>query len=184
MAFVKNNVINVKSLYGEQAEIITEFSKVLKKGYIPCGWNIVKFDLPILRVKAWQEGIVDFAPEAFNDAGKKEWAVTEVKYKTNVIDLMLFYQGSHYSSSTLGEACYVLGVDTPKDDIDGSKVSDVYYTEGVDRIKTYCEKDVVACVQLFQKMRGEEIITEIAYKNGDSKKEKSVLVRLAEENFI
>ena len=184
MGFVKDNTINLKSLTGTQSEIITQFSKVLNKGYIPCGWNIVKFDFPMLRLKAFQEGIVDYAPDNFNDAGKKEWAMTEVKYQTNIIDLMLQYQGSHYVPSTLAEACYLLNVPTSKDDIDGSQVSDVYYTEGIDRISTYCEKDVIACIHILQRMRGEELITNIVQRDGDTKKEPNVLEKLNKENYL
>jgi len=184
MGFVKDNVIYLKSLVGEQKDIISEFSKVLNKGYIPCGWNIIKFDFPMLRIKAWQEGIVDYAPEQFNDAGKKEWAMSEIKYKTNMIDLMLHYQGTHYIPSSLAEACYVLGVDTPKDDIDGSQVSEVFYSEGVDRISKYCEKDVVACINLFQKMRGLTPITKISSKNTETKKDLNSLQKLVRDNYL
>lgn len=184
MGFVKDNVINVKSLTGTQAHIIKEFSKVLSKGYIPCGYNIVKFDFPVLRAKAFQEGIVNYAPDNFNDAGKKEWSMTEVKYQTNIIDLMLQFQGSHYVPSTLAEVCYLLNIPTPKDDIDGSEVSNVYYTEGVERIATYCEKDVVACVHVLQRMRGEELITTVVRKDGDTKKEQNIVQKIVKENYI
>lgn len=184
MGFVKQGKIHVKSLTGSQFDIITEFSKVLSKGYIPCGWNIIKFDFPTLRIKAFQEGIIDYAPEQFNDAGKKEWAMSEIKYNVNMIDLMIQYQGTSYMSAALAEACYVLNVPTPKDDIDGSQVSDVFYAEGVERIATYCEKDVVACIHILQRMRGEDLTTEIVYKNGDDKKEIPVLTKLNRENYL
>lgn len=184
MAVVKNGVINVKSITGHQADIITEFSKVLESGLIPCGWNIIKFDFPVLRIKAFEEGIINYAPEKFNDAGKKEWAMSEEKYKVNMIDLMLQYQGTHYVPSSLAEACHILNVPTPKDDIDGSQVSDIYYKEGVERIKKYCEKDVVACVHILQRMRGDELITKIKVKDESPKDDRNVLVKLAEENYL
>ncbi len=184
MGFVKDGEINVKSLTGTQSEIINQFSKVLAKGYIPCGYNIVKFDFPVLRAKAFQEGIVDYAPDNFNDAGKKEWSMTEVKYQTNIIDLMLQFQGSHYVPSSLAEVCYLLNVPTPKDDIDGSEVSNTYYTEGVDRITSYCEKDVVACVHILQRMRGEELIKVVVKRDGDSKKELNIVQKIVAENYL
>ena len=45
------------------------------------------------------------------------------------------------------------------DDIDGSMVCDVYYKENdLERIKEYCQKDVVALIQLMRKYRGEDLI--------------------------
>jgi hypothetical protein len=45
----------------------------------------------------------------------------------------------------------VLGIPSPKEDIDGSMVRDVYYEENdLERIVQYCE----------QKLRNEELLTE------------------------
>lgn len=165
MAVVSKGRIIVKSFSGTQKEIVEKFLGVLQNGYMPCGWNIVGFDFPVLRQKAFKEGLLHLLPERFNDAGKKEWAFTEVKYETNVVDLMLFMKGTYFYSQSLAEACYLAGIPSPKNDnIEGSKVSQVYYSEGVDRIVEYCERDVVSCVQLFQAMRGEALFTEVVKK--------------------
>jgi len=48
---------------------------------------------------------------------------------------------------------------TEEDDIDGSQVAKIFYEEDdLDRIINYCEKDVVAMMQLFRKYRGEKLI--------------------------
>ncbi|HNG88767.1 MAG TPA: 3'-5' exonuclease, partial [Saprospiraceae bacterium] len=48
----------------------------------------------------------------------------------------------------------VFDIPSPKDDMDGSDVASVYWGErDLDRIATYCEKDVVATVQLFLRLR-------------------------------
>ena len=48
---------------------------------------------------------------------------------------------------------------SPRDDIDGSQVRDVFYKEkDLDRIVTYCEKDVIAVAQLILKLRQEELL--------------------------
>jgi hypothetical protein len=55
----------------------------------------------------------------------------------------------------------VLGVPSPKDDIDGSEVAKVFYIEkDIDRIITYCEKDVIAVAQVFLRLRREELLVE------------------------
>ena len=46
-----------------------------------------------------------------------------------------------------------LGIDTPKDDIRGDEVGKVFWQDGdIDRITKYCEKDVLACVQVILKL--------------------------------
>ena len=55
----------------------------------------------------------------------------------------------------------VLGIPSPKDDIDGSEVYRVYYEENnIDRIITYCEKDTIAVAQIFLRLRGDSILTD------------------------
>lgn len=54
---------------------------------------------------------------------------------------------------------HVLGIPSPKDDIDGSQVASVYYNEqNLKRIITYCEKDVVTVAQVFLKLRNESLL--------------------------
>jgi hypothetical protein len=53
-----------------------------------------------------------------------------------------------------------LNIPTPKDDIDGSQVAQVYYQEGdLDRIIRYCEKDTLALANLMLRYKGEQIIS-------------------------
>ena len=54
---------------------------------------------------------------------------------------------------------HVLGIPSPKDDIDGSQVASVLYQEkNLERIITYCEKDVVIVAQVFLKLRSESLL--------------------------
>jgi predicted PolB exonuclease-like 3'-5' exonuclease len=56
---------------------------------------------------------------------------------------------------------YVLGIPSPKDDIDGSQVATVYYEEqNLQRIISYCEKDVVTVAQVFLRLRKESLLRE------------------------
>ncbi len=53
----------------------------------------------------------------------------------------------------------VLNVPTPKDDIDGSMVAKVYWEEkDIERIKVYCQKDVITVARVLQRIRGEKIL--------------------------
>ncbi len=63
------------------------------------------------------------------------------------MDLWKFGDYKNYTSLNLLTA--VLGIQSPKDDIDGSMVADIYYGEkNTERIVRYCEKDVLALSQV------------------------------------
>jgi hypothetical protein len=59
----------------------------------------------------------------------------------------------------------ILGIPSPKEDIDGSMVRDVFYVEkDLDRIVTYCELDVVTTAQVFLRLRNEELLEDSEIK--------------------
>jgi predicted PolB exonuclease-like 3'-5' exonuclease len=45
-----------------------------------------------------------------------------------------------------------MGIPTPKDDIDGSQVHENFHLGNIERIKTYCEKDVKTMIDLMYKV--------------------------------
>ena len=56
---------------------------------------------------------------------------------------------------------HVLGIPSPKEDIDGSMVGDVYYEENdLERIVHYCERDLITVAQVFLRLRNVELLTE------------------------
>jgi hypothetical protein len=74
------------------------------------------------------------------------------------MELWKFGDYKHFTSLKL--LTRILGIESPKDDIDGSQVRNVYYIEkDIARIANYCERDVVAVAQVFLKLRGEKILT-------------------------
>ena len=94
-------------------------------------------------------------PEILNIAGKKPWDVQHL----DTLELWKFGDYKNYTSLNLLTA--IFDIPTPKDDIDGSMVAGVYYKEkDLPRIKAYCEKDVVALVQLMRKYKNLELIPE------------------------
>ena len=94
-------------------------------------------------------------PFLLNIAGKKPW---EIKH----IDTMEQWKFGDYKNYTsLDLLTYVFDIPTPKDDIDGSMVAKVYYEDqNLERIVSYCEKDVVATIQLFRRYQGKPLISE------------------------
>ena len=77
-------------------------------------------------------------------------------WETPVLDtlhLWRFGDYKHYTSLKLLAA--VLGVPSPKDDIDGSQVGNVYWKEkDLERISIYCEKDVATVANVILRFKG------------------------------
>ena len=80
------------------------------------------------------------------------------------MELWKFGDYKHYTSLKLLTS--VLGIPSPKDDIDGSEIFRVYYEDNaIERIVTYCQKDTIAVAQIILRLRGEPLLQtdEIAY---------------------
>ncbi|THD69408.1 3'-5' exonuclease [Robertkochia marina] len=151
------------SFFGEEKELLMEFKNLLETHYygpqkILCGHNAKEFDFPYIARRMLILGIS--LPEKLNLFGKKPWEIPHL----DTMDLWKFGDFKHYTSLKL--LTNVLGIPSPKDDIDGSMVSQVYYRENdLDRIVTYCEKDVVATAQVLLRLRGEDLLTPQAIKH-------------------
>ena len=92
-------------------------------------------------------------PSILNISGKKPWEINFI----DTLEMWKFGDYKNYTSLKLLTA--VFGIPTPKDDIDGSQVAEVYYIEkNLQRIAIYCQKDVVATAQVFLKMQAMPMI--------------------------
>lgn len=144
----------------DEKKLLEEFVKMLKQ-YYPnpnkmyfCGHNIREFDLPYM----CRRMIINYLPlpETMKLAGKKPW---ETKHLLDTLELWRF--GDYKSWTSLKLLAGVLGFPSPKDDIDGSEVGRVYWSEkDIDRIGVYCEKDVLATAQLFLRYRLEPLLAD------------------------
>jgi hypothetical protein len=93
-------------------------------------------------------------PAILDIAGKKPWEVCHL----DTMELWKF--GDYKSFTSLNLLAAIFDIPTPKDDIDGSKVWQVYWEENnLERIVTYCQKDVLTVAQIFKKFRCQELIT-------------------------
>ena len=92
-------------------------------------------------------------PSKLNLFGKKPWEVPHLY----TMELWKFGDFKHYSSLQL--LTTILGIPSPKDDIDGSEVASVYYKEkNLARIVRYCEKDTISVAQLLMRFNNEKLI--------------------------
>ena len=87
--------------------------------------------------------------------GKKPWEVPHL----DTLELWKF--GDYKTFTSLKLMAHVLGIPSPKDDIDGSQVRDVYYIDkDIDRIIMYCEKDTITVAQILLRLRNDEILND------------------------
>jgi 3'-5' exonuclease len=151
--------IRLKSIAGKEEKVLLqEFVDLLNTYYntgdfVFCAHNGKEFDIPFLSRRILINGLK--LPRMLNLAGKKPWEIKHI----DTMDLWKFGDYKHYTSLDL--LTYIFDIPTPKDDMDGSQVAKVYYEENdLDRIIHYCEKDVVATIQLFRKYQGEDLISD------------------------
>ena len=140
---------NEKLLLQEFIDLLNSYYN--HEGYILCAHNGKEFDYPYISRRLLINGLK--LPKLLNNAGRKPWEINNI----DTLDLWKFGDYKHYTSLEL--LTHIFNIPTPKDDIDGSQVAEIFYEDdGLERIIKYCEKDVVAMMQLFRRYRGEELI--------------------------
>jgi DNA polymerase elongation subunit (family B) len=159
-AFLKGE-LRIKSFSGHDEKVLlTEFAELLNKRYnrpehLLCAHNGKEFDFPYMARRMLVLGIT--IPAILDLSGKKPWEVNHL----DTMELWKFGDYKNYTSLDLLAA--IFDIPTPKDDIDGSQVANVYYKENdLPRIVHYCTKDVLTVAQIFRRYRGEPLIEEDA----------------------
>ena len=118
-----------------------------------CAHNGKEFDFPYIARRMLVNNLK--LPAILNIAGKKPWEVNFI----DTMELWKFGDYKHFTSLEL--LTTIFDIPTPKDDMDGSMVWKVYWNENdLERIVSYCQKDVIAVIQLFLKYKGESLIPE------------------------
>jgi len=111
------------------------------------GHNIKEFDIPFLCRRMVINGIC--LPDPMQIGGKKPWEISHV----DTLEMWRFGDYKHYTSLALLAA--VLDIPSPKEDIDGSMVADVYWKDkDLPRIAKYCLQDVLTSAKVFLKLKG------------------------------
>lgn len=149
----------VKSYYGhDEKMLLQEFSQLIERHFddpsnLLCAHNGKEFDFPYLCRRMLLNRVE--IPNLLNMAGKKPWEV-------NHLDTMELWKfGDFKSFTSLELLATAFDIPTPKDDIDGSQVWTVYWNDkDLERIRTYCQKDVVTVAQLLLRFRGEDLLDE------------------------
>ena len=150
--------IRLKSFdQASEEELLKSFCDLLNKHYSnPLthalgGHNIKEFDIPFI-CRRLIINRMDL-PDILKIGGKKPW---ELNYFIDTMEMWKFGDWKNYTSLKLLTA--IFDIPSPKDDIDGSQVGQVYWEENdLKRISRYCEKDVLATMQVYDRITGDNL---------------------------
>jgi uncharacterized protein YprB with RNaseH-like and TPR domain len=147
----------ITSFFGDnEHQLLTDFKVLLnkhfaKKANVLCAHNGKEFDFPFIARRMIVHQIE--LPSKLNLFGKKPWEIPHL----DTLELWKFGDYKHYTSLKLLTS--ILGIPSPKGDIDGSEVAGVYYKEkNIERIVTYCEKDTIAVAQILLRFNNEALL--------------------------
>lgn len=148
----------INSVYNENElqlmkEIQKLFLKVSKKHMILCGFNINGFDIPFIVHKLNKYDLI--VPNVLKIYGKKPWEV----HSFDLFNEWKLSYSTYKFMPSFDEVCYELGVPSPKNTIDGSKVHDTFWIDNdLPTIVEYCEGDVYSNMLVAEKMLLSDII--------------------------
>jgi uncharacterized protein YprB with RNaseH-like and TPR domain len=153
----------ITSFSGDEQQVLLDFKTLLdqhffKPHHLLCAHNGKEFDFPFIARRMVIHGVE--LPKALNLFGKKPWEIQHI----DTMELWKF--GDYKSYTSLKLLTTILGIQSPKDDIEGSQVAEVYYKDNdLKRVVTYCEKDAIAVAQIFLKYKREPLLLddEIVY---------------------
>jgi uncharacterized protein YprB with RNaseH-like and TPR domain len=159
---VQNGVLKLKSYSNhDEKALLTEFTDVLN-GLVAanpkiqlCGHAIKGFDIPFIMRRCLVNRVE--VPDLIDVADVKPWLMT-------ALDTLELWKGTGFYSASLINIAVALGLPSPKQDMQGSETSSVYYTEGeagLKRITTYCEQDVLTLTNIVRILRGEDVVESV-----------------------
>ena len=154
----QQRTFRVTSFTGEEKNLLEDFSRLVNEYFsrpnkLFCAHNGKEFDFPYISRRMIINGIE--IPQKLQLFGKKPWEIPHL----DTMEMWKFGDYKHYTSLKL--LAHILGIPSPKDDIDGSEVRNVFYNEGdIDRIATYCEKDTITVAQILLRFRNDTLLND------------------------
>ena len=154
----KSSSLKIKVLANtNEKELLEEFNKILNSKTMTnlplCAHNGKEFDYPYL----CRRMLINEIPLPFmlDIRGKKPW---EAEHLMDTVNMWKFGDYKHFTS--LETLCGAFNIYSSKEgdqegDIDGSKVTEIYYEKGANglkRIADYCSRDIEATVQVYLKL--------------------------------
>jgi len=135
-----------------EVEILNQFSELLKThfntySHLLCAHNGKEFDFPFLCRRFLINNLA--LPKILQIQGLRPWEVKHI----DTMDLWKFGDVKNFSSLNL--LAHVLGIPSPKDEMDGSMVGKTFYEEkDLEKIAKYCKKDVITLARVYNRFAG------------------------------
>ena len=153
------STFSIRSFSGDdEKKLLVDFIELLNKHFnkrdnLLCAHNGKEFDFPYIARRILINCLT--LPVMLDFAGKKPWEIPHL----DTMELWKF--GDYKSYTSLDLLASLFNIPTPKDDIDGSDIHRVYWQEkDLDRIVTYCQKDVLTVARVLYKFIGKPFISE------------------------
>lgn len=150
-------VFRIKSFYGEdEKKLLSDFCDLLNRNftssdYLLCAHNGKEFDFPYLARRILVNQLK--LPYILNIAGRKPWEVQHL----DTMHLWKFGDYKHYTS--LDVLANLFGINSPKNQMDGSDVGRVYWEEkNMEDIVKYCQNDTLTVAQILLAYQGKPLI--------------------------
>jgi predicted PolB exonuclease-like 3'-5' exonuclease len=121
------------------------FVKTAQSKRFLCGFNAKTFDVPWITKKMYKYDID--LPNNLNFATLKPW---EISFH----DISDIWRGMGKTYPSLQEVVYELGLPSPKKNIGGEEINDLYWHKhDTDSIMKKCEQDVECLIQIAEKLK-------------------------------
>jgi predicted PolB exonuclease-like 3'-5' exonuclease len=153
LGFYNQNKFRVKTIASaNELDILHEFTDLLKQHFnsdkhLLCAHNGKEFDFPFLCRRFLINNLP--LPKTLQLQGLKPWNINHI----DTMDLWKFGDVKNFSSLNL--LAHVLGVPSPKDDMDGSMVGKTFYEDNdLAKIEKYCKKDVITLARVYNRFEG------------------------------
>lgn len=134
----------IRSFYGEdEREIVNNFNELLKKietkSFKLSGYRIFYFDVPYVLHKLHKYGIKP--ANIIYLYNKKPW-------DSRIVDIADDWKQKFAWAFSFDEVAYELGINSPKENMNGSEVHRYYHAGRLEDIKRYCEMDVSSSIDV------------------------------------
>jgi uncharacterized protein YprB with RNaseH-like and TPR domain len=159
----KKRSFRIKSFHGDENKLLRDFKLLIdthfnQAKHLLCAHNGKEFDFPYIARRMVIHRIP--LPKKLDLFGKKPWEIPHL----DTLELWKFGDFKSYTSLKL--LTLVLGIKSPKSDMDGSAVYDCYYKDkDLPRIINYCQEDTIAVAQIILRFKNEDLLSkaEITY---------------------
>ena len=151
----------IRSFYkGGEIEILKEFMGTAQAVFNQSpsvqftGHNIKNFDFPYLIKRSIVNGVA--IPHQFHLQKKKPW-------ENCLVDTYEIWKFAGWNSASLDLICDTLNIPSPKTIMEASSTTEEYWNGNIEKIKTYCEGDVKATMNVMLKISGMDMVDEVPF---------------------